>query len=541
MTGAHSDATNETRVFVSDDRDPYAGSLPPFVPIGPAADRNTSLTLVNASRHRDFDYPTTDPAVTVGTSNVTLQSYQRARLDAIDTNASTSRWPAHAPEPTDGVVVNDAYITFLGGSGARLQTTNGTQPMLLPKDGEIHTLVDYRLPTTTEQCVNRDGARRCVSYDVLNTTVVRRLSIGDQQWVNRGRSNRTISYRNATATDTTTMRVEATVRVRVERTTRVIGNSSVDPVESTTNVSTHTVTVSDSRRVAITTNQPAAVHQRVITAPDGDRTVVLTFNGSANATERRLWSTAQVGNATLHNVWGAYSARQSRHATLATRTNERAIDMPHPLGMYLTAVRERPTLERSTQQLNDGEYPEFAERQASPGASQPVALGPRVNVSTAPASYPSRVVIEDAPAVVTNLTDIHGDAIPVTTTHHEQRGATLTLTRLNTSHARLQLTASGTREALPNRTVSLAHAARESVTTGADGTAIVERRGTEVRAYFAGTNVSTASDRYYGSASDTVTFASTFSIYTAIVSLSGALVSVAGLIVLLLPVHYVLR
>lgn len=538
---AHRDAANETRVFVADDPDPAAGSVPPFVPIGPTADRNTSVTLANASQQRDFDYRTTDPAVTVGPSNQTVQSYQRARLAAIDTNQSTSRWPAHAPEPKDGVVVEDAHITFMGGSGARLQTTNGTEPMLLPKRGEIHTLLDYRLPTATEQCTTRDGARRCVSYDVLNTTVVRRLAIGDQQWVSRGRSNRTIAYRNVMATDTTTMRVSATVTVRVERTTRVIGNSSTDLVETARNVSTHSVTVSDTRRVAITTNQPADVRQRVITTPDGDRTVVLTFQGPPNATERRLWSTAQVGNATLHNVWGAYSARQSRNATLATRTGERPVDLPHPLGMYLTAVRDAPTLERSTQQLNDGEYPKLADRQASPGATQPAALGPRVNVSTAPASYPTRIVIEDVSAPVTNLTDVHGDPIPVTTTHHERHAATLTLTHVNASHARLRLTATASGEPLPNRTVSLAHAARETVTTSAEGTAIVQRRGTHVRASFPGTNVSASHSEYYSPASAAVTFAPTFSIYTVIASLSGALVSVAGIIVLLLPLHFLRR
>lgn len=538
---AHSDAANATRVFVSDDPDPAAGSVPPFVPIGPTADRNTSITRGAAARQRDFDYRTTDPAFTVGPSNHTVQSYQQARLAAIEPNASTSRWPAHAPEPTDGIIVKDAYITFMGGSGARLQTTNGTEPMLVPNDGQIHTLVDYRLPTATEQCVTRDGARRCVSYDVLDTSVVRHLTIGDQHWVSRGRSNRTIHYQNVTATETTTMRVSATVTVRIERATRVIGNSSIDPVETTTNVSTHTVTVSDSRRVAVTTNQPADVRQRVITKPDGDRTVVLMFGGPPNATERRFWSTAQVGNATLHNVWGAYSARQSREATLATRTGEQSIDLPHPLGMYLTAVRERPTLERSSQQLNDGEYPEFAGRHALPGAAQPPGVGPRVNVSTAPASYPTRIVIVDAPARVTNLTDIHGDPIPVPTTRHEQREASLTLARLNTSHARLRLTVAKSGEPLPNRPVHLTHASRELVTTSADGTAIVERQGTEVRAYFSGTNVSTSQRSYYGSASAVVTFAPAFSIYTALASLTGGLVSVAGLIVLLLPLHYLLR
>jgi hypothetical protein len=540
----HEDATNESRVFVADDPDPRAGEVPPFVSIGPRADRDTNVTLATAARIRDFEYRTTDPQFAVGVANRTLADYRTDRLAAIEFNQSTSRWPAHAPEPQDGVLVKDAYITFMGASGGQLPATtapNGTAPYMLPRNGSVYTLLDYRLAVADETCEQRDGAQRCVSYRVLNRSVVRRLSIGNQQWTTTGRTARTIDYTDAQAEDTTTLRVSATVTVTVEQVTEVIGNSSTDPIRTDREVQTHNLTVSDSRPVAVTTNQPMAVEQRVIRTADGDRTVVLTFDAPATPSDRRLWSTATVGNATLRNVWAAYSLRRSTNATLATRNGSRSIDLPHPLAVRLTTVRDSPTLTRSDEQLTTGAYPELAATALQPTTEQPPAPGSQVNLSTAPVSVPQRIVIEDAPAPVTSLRDIHGDSIPIRTTRFDQRAAALSLTRINETHARLTLTDKASGEPLGNRSVRVVQATSDSVTTDADGTAVVQRTGSVVRAEFQGTNVSTTRSRYYGPTSARVSFPTSFSIYQAIVSLAGALVSVAGIIILLVPLHYVLN
>lgn len=544
----HRDADNGSRIVVSDDPDPRAGELPPFVPVGPHADRPDAPSLADAATMRDVYYDTSSPQVRVGADDRTLQAHRRARLDAIEQNRTTSRWPAHAPEPRDGVVVEDAYVSFMGATGARLTMatnasdagTNATSgPYLLPRDGQVYSLLDYRIGAPTPTCDDLGDRRRCVAYEVVNRTVVRRLSIGEQTWTARGREHRAIHYSNATAADETTLRLSATITVTVDRVTRVVDAGSGEVRRTNRTRLTSNLTVEDTRRVAVTTNQPLDVTQRIITTTDGERVVVLAFDGPHDPAERRLWSTARLGNTTVRNVWGVYSRRRSTTATIATGDDTRPYELPHVLAANLTARSATPTLRRADGALADGRYPEVARTASVPVTDRPAQLGAHVNLSTAAVRLPTGVVVENAPGRVTRVEDVHGDPVPVTTRTYEERPTALTVERRNESHARLRLRDERTGRPLPDRTVALQHAARETVVTDATGTAVVERSGIHLRATFPGTDWTTDRSRYYAPASAATTFPTPFSIYDALASVAGAFVSVVGFVVLYVPLRIV--
>lgn len=112
-------------------------------------------------------------------------------------------------------------------------------------------------------------------------------------------------------------------------------------------------------------------------------------------------------------------------------------------------------------------------------------------------------------------------------------------TVLNETHARFRLVDGESGASLSGRTLWLNGAAQGRVQTNADGVAVVERRDLFVTASFTGaTNVSR--EIFYGPTETRVAFAQDpFNVYQFMGSLAGALVSVAGLVVLLLPVVYV--
>lgn len=538
----HLGVDTESRIVVADDRDPRAGELPPFVPAGPHADGPGTPSLAAAATMRDIYYWNTTPAFRFGPNDRTLQAHRRSRLRAIDHNRTSSRWPAHAPQPRDGVVVKDAYIAFMGASGAQLTVgrTNTSEPYLLPRSGVVYSLLDYRVGAPAPICEDLGDRRRCVAYEVVNRSVVRRLSIGGQTWVARGREHRAIEYANLTARDVTTLRLSATITVTVDRVVRVVEEGGDREVRRRNRTRlTDNLTVTDTRRVAVTTNQPLRVTQHVITTTDGDQTVVLAFDGPRRPAARRLWSTAHLGNVTLHNVWGVYSQRRSTNATIATSNGSWPYDLPHVLGVHLTARTATPTLDRANDRLGSGPYPQVGRVPRIPVSNSPARLGPHVNLTTAPASIPTRVVIEDAPGRVRRVEDIHGDPIAVTTRTYEQRPTTLTVTRLNGSHARVRLRDATTGRPLPARPVTLQHAVQERVVTDADGTAVIERAGLYVRATYPGTTLTAGRSQYYAPAQAAVTFPTPFSLYEAILSLMGAFLSVIGFVVLYVPLRIV--
>lgn len=545
---AHRDVDNASRIVVSDDPDPRAGDLPPFVPVGPSADRPDGPSLADAATMRDIYYDSSSPQFRFGAANRTLQDHRRARLDAIEQNRTTSRWPAHAPEPRDGVVIEDAYVSFMGATGARLTMATNTSaggpnatsgPYLLPRDGQVYSLLDYRIGTPGPTCDDLGDRRRCVVYEVVNRTVVRRLSIGAQTWTARGREHRAIDYANATARDETTLRLSATITVTVDRVTRVVDDASGDVLRTTRTRRTSNLTVEDSRNVAVTTNQPLDVTQRIITTTAGERVVVLAFDGPRDPATRRLWSTATLGNTTVRNVWGVYSRRRSTTATIATGDDRRPYDLPHVLAANLTARSATPALRRADGALADGRYPEVARTASVPVTDRPARLGAHVNLSTAAIRVPTAVVVANPPGRVTRVADVHGDPIPVTTRTFEERPTNLTVERLNESHARLRLRDERTGRPLPNRTVALQNAARETVVTDATGTAVVERTGSHLRATFPGTDWTADRPQYYAPDAAAATFPTPFSIYDALASIAGAFVSVVGFVVLYVPLRIV--
>ena len=169
------------------------------------------------------------------------------------------------------------------------------------------------------------------------------------------------------------------------------------------------------------------------------------------------------------------------------------------------------------------------------------SLREHVNVTSVKPHVPQTIVIENAEQPLSKLVDIHGDAISMDTRTVREHSAVLQATVLNETHARLRLVDGQSGAALSGRTLWLRGASQGRVQTNENGVAIVERRDLFVTASFTGaTNVSRGV--FYGPTETQVTFSQEpFNVYQFVGSLAGAFMSVAGLVVLFLPVVYLQR
>lgn len=571
-----------TRAFISDDRDPDAGALPPFVLSSiPDVIRAENASLATISRVRDFVYPTTQPPYRVGPTQQSLRAYRLTQLRSIHRNDSTSLWLPDS-QRSNGTLVKDAHVTILGtteGTHTRLGTGAETHPgtasdrLLIPRTGTVLMYLDYatRLPDRT--CTIANHTKTCLSYRLLDQDVNRSLRIGTQTWADTSAPPRQLEYAGATATEPTTMAVRAVITSTVAvQTTRYARDGGRWHLSNTTVSERLTLshTVRDRAHVVVTTNQHLDITQTVVHSEAGIDRIILQFAGPQTLSNRRLWSYARFrGSAErVQNVWGIYSQRRYATATrghrllppsnttgslLARNTTQRTqmlaqqlagmrprqttVPFPNVLELRLTAQSRQPTL-RWTQQTRVDAAPEITRVNGFPLAERAAPLDRRVNLSSVPPRGTTTIVITNADQPITDVRDIHNDSIPLTTRTAQERTAILSSTVLNATHARFRLTDATTGHPLSNRTLWLHGAAQGRVTTTADGTVVVERRDLYVTASFSGaTNV--YQNVYYGPAQTRVAFQpDPFNIYQLLISLAGALVSVAAFLVFFVPFAY---
>ncbi|WP_433632991.1 hypothetical protein [Halomicrococcus sp. NG-SE-24] len=574
-----------TRLFVSDDRDPNAGAIPPFV-LSEIDDvvQTEDSTMANVSRMRDFYYATTQPPYRVGPANQTLSEYRRAQLRSIHRNESTSLWLPDS-QRSNGTVVTDAHITLLGtlegthtrlGTAGETRSETGSELLLIPRTGTVITHLDYstRLPNRT--CTVAGDTKTCRNYTLLDQRVNRTVQIGSQTWSSNSETPQQLEYAGATATEPATMQVRATINttVAVQTSTYVRGRDGWQLSNTSTNETlTLSHTVQDTARVVITTNQNLSVTQTVVRSEDGIDRIILRFEGPQTLSDRRLWSYARFQDSTgrVENIWGVYSQRQYANATrgyrlrnrlnttlspsttitnrpnrtrtrqsTVTGTHDQTVSFPNVLELQLAARSRQPTL-RWTGKRGVVSAPKISRTRGFNLSATPAPLDRHVNLTSVPPRGYRTIVVTNVDQPITAVHDIHNDSIPVRTQTVRERNATLSTKTLNETHARIQLTDTATGHPLAGRTLWLSGAATGRVTTNADGVAIVERRDLYVTASFSGsTNVSESA--YYGSAQTQVVFQpEPFNIYQLLRSLAGALVSIAAFFVFFLPFAYMRR
>ena len=574
-----------TRAFVSDDRDPEAGTLPPFVLPGLSdAIRTDNISLANISQMRDFSYTTTQPPHRVGSAQQTLSEYRLAQLRSIYRNESTSLWLPDSNR-SNGTVVKDAHITILGtegGTHTRVDasegntTGNASDRLLIPQTGSILTYLDYSTLLPNRTCTVAGDTRTCLSYTLLDQQVDRGIQIGNQTWSGDAASPRQLGYTDASAIGPTTMQVRATINstVAVQTSTYIRGGDGWQLANTTTSEAlTLSHTVRDRAPVIVTSNQDLNVTQAVVRSEGGIDQIILQFEGPQTLSDRRLWSYARFDGSVgrVRNVWGVNSQRRYVNATRGHRlltqsnttvslpgrntidpnqtlspqltdswTRQKNVSFPNVLEQQLTAERRQPTL-RWTQQTNVASAPEITRVDSFQLSEKAAPLDRHVNLTSIPPRGTTTIVITNVDQPITEVRDIHNDSIPLETQTVPERNATLATTTLNETHARIQLTDATTDQPLPGRALWLSGAAQGRMTTNDNGTVVVERRDLYVTASYPGaTNVSQGV--YYGPAQARVAFQpEPFNIYQLLTSLAGALVSVAAFIVFFLPFAYLRR
>lgn len=574
-----------TRAFTSDDRDPDAGTLPPFVLPGiHDVLRAENASLRNISRVRDFAYATTQPPYRVGPNQQTLSKYRLAQLRSIYRNGSTSLWLPDS-QRSNGTVVKDAHITILGskegtrtrpGAAEENQSGNASDRLLIPRNGSVLTHLDYSTLLPNRTCTVAGNTKTCLSYTLLDQQVDRSVRIGNQSWDSDSASPRQLEYAGANATEPTTMQVRATInsRVAVKTSTYVRGSDGWQLTNTTTDETLSlSHTVEDRARVVVTTNQNLSVTQAIVRSEEGTDRIILQFEGPQTLSDRRLWSYARFEGSAgrVQNVWGVYSQRRYANATrgyrlltrsnttvplptrnttrrnetlaqqlAATRTQQQTVPFPNVLELRLTARSRQPTL-RWSQQTSVASAPEITRVNGFnlPGSAAP--LDRQVNLTSVPPRGTATIVITNVDQPISEVRDIHNESIPLRTRTVRERNATLETTILNETHVRILLTDATTAQPLAGRTLWLSGAAQGRVTTNADGAVVVERRDLYVTASFSGATNATQHVSY-GSAQTRIAFQpEPFNIYQLLTSLAGALVSVAAFLIFFLPFAYIRR
>lgn len=583
---------NDTDVFISDKPDPEAGSVPPFVlPDLEDVDEEENISVAELSQTRDFSYSTTQPPYQVGPDQQTLQEYRLEQLESIERNESTSLWFPDS-ERSNGTLVTDAHVTILGteeGTQTRLESEAGTQndsereSLLVPRDGTVYTHLDYstRIPEGT--CTTTNETRTCLNVTLLDQETDRTLEIGSQSWSGDPETPHQIDYADANASGATTLEVEATItsRLAVQETTYVREGTDWVLSNTTDNETLElSHTVQDEAPVVVTTNQELSIEQTIIESDDGIDRLILEFDGPETLHDRRLWSTAtfEEGAGKIENIWGVYSQRQYETATRGHRpgdelpispdqtesnttvpvlndassgvstgnetleqlpapaTQQETVPFPNSLEKQLAAQRDDPTLEGEPTNLVNP--PELASSNSFSFASEPAPLDKDVNLSSVEPRGQTTLTITNAEQPITEVRDIHGDPIPVSTQTVQERAAQLETEILNDTHAEFHLFEEDTGEALGNKTLWLHGAAQGQVTTDSDGTAVVERSDLYVRASFTG-ETDPAEEVYYSPVETQATFQpEAFNIYQLLMSFTGAFVSIIAFVILYIPFAY---
>ncbi len=585
---------NDTDVFISDKPDPEAGSVPPFVlPDLEDVDEEGNISVAELSQTRDFSYSTTQPPYQVGPDQQTLQEYRLEQLESVERNESTSLWFPDS-QRSNGTLVTDAHVTILGtaeGTQTRLESDAGDQYgneselLLVPRDGTVLTHLDYatRIPEGT--CVTTDQTRTCLNVTLLDQETNRALEIGSQSWSGDPETSHQLDYADADASGPTTMEMEATItsRLAVQETTYVREGTDWVLSNTTDNETLElSHTVQDEAPVVVTTNQELSIEQTIIESDDGIDRLILEFDGAETLHDRRLWSTAtfEEGAGKIENIWGVYSQRQYETATRGHRpgdelpispdqtesnttvpvlndassgvstgnetleqqlpapaTHQETVPFPNVLEKQLAAQRDRPTLD-GEQNTSIANPPELASSNSFSFASEPASLDRDVNLSSVEPRGQTTLTITNAEQPITEIRDIHGDPIPVSTQTVQERAAQLETAILNDTHAELHLFEEETGEALGNETLWLHGAAQGQVTTDSDGTTVVERRDLYVTASFTG-ETDPSEEAYYSPAEAQVTFQpEAFNIYQLLMSFTGAFVSIIAFVILYIPFAY---
>jgi len=584
---------NDTDVFISDKPDPEAGSVPPFVlPDLEDVDEEENISAAELSQTRDFSYSTTQPPYQVGPDQRTLQEYRFEQLESIERNESTSLWFPDS-ERSNGTLVTDAHVTILGteeGTQTRLELDAGDQYgneselLLVPRDGTVLTHLDYstRIPEGT--CTTTNETRTCLNVTLLDQETDRTLEIGSQSWSGDPETPHQLDYADADASGATTLEVEATItsRLAVQETTYVREGTDWVLSNTTDNETLElSHTVQDEASVVVTTNQELSIEQTIIESDDSIDRLILEFDGPETLHDRRLWSTAtfEEGAGKIENIWGVYSQRQYETAMRGHRpgdelpispdqtesnttvpvlngassgvstgnetleqqlpapaTQQETVPFPNSLEKQLVAQREDPTLEGEPTNLVNP--PELASSNSFSFASEPAPLDEDVNLSSVEPRGQTTLTITNAEQPITEVRDIHGDPISVSTQTVQERAAQLESEILNDTHAEFYLFEEDTGEALSNKTLWLHGAAQGQVTTDSDGTAVVERSDLYVRASFTG-ETDPAEEVYYSPVETQATFQpEAFNIYQMLMNFTGAFVSIIAFVILYIPFAY---
>ncbi|ODR82727.1 hypothetical protein BG842_09550 [Haladaptatus sp. W1] len=573
---------NATDVFVSDDPDPTIGALPPFIqPDLRTILQSPNISAANASRARDFTYSTSQPSYEVGPRNQTLAEYRRTNLQNLPHNRSTSAWFPDSNR-TNGTVVKNAHMTILGtqnGTQTRLgrPNTSSQNLFLLPRNGSILAALDYSTAIPNQTCTVTNGTKTCINYSITSQSINRSLRIGSQTWApeettDETEASRPITYTNARATGRTTMVVKGTIttRLAIHKIVSIRTSSGWEQTNVTSNTTLLSHTVRNTAPVVITPNQQLNATQTLVTDNGDLKRIILRLDGPTTFTNRRHWSyaTFKSGQMRLQNVWGVYSQHRYQNATIGTQrpnttlslntsqplvllnrsvnrssplstTSQRTVPPPGVLEKQLIAIRSKPAIARMA--LQTASTATVSRVRTAPLAPEAAPLSPTVNLSSVPPRAPTRVVITNVDQPLNALYDIHGDEIPLKTRTVSEHPASLTLTKQDKRHVRIELTDAQTGSPITNQSIYLHGAVQGRVTTNSDGIAVVTRDESAVEATFRGV-ANDSRGLYYAPSSNQIRFAPTpFNIYSALMALSKGFVAVIAFVLFYLPFHYLRR
>ncbi|TKX87209.1 hypothetical protein EXE43_04430 [Halorubrum sp. SS5] len=238
-------------------------------------------------------------------------------------NATTSVYPPDANRTTRGLIA-DAHATLYAVHPAtRVHLTPTESRQYVAPNGTVRALVDYRLRAPA-------GNRSIVTHEVRAV----RVSIGDEQV--------------GTATDTQTPVINYTTTAAREQPLTVTAEIAVTVGNATSNQTTHTVTVSDTRAVWIYRLRPEAY---TATYPGGD-TGLAVYQGAP-------WHGVTLttdGSQRVRGVWRYYTARATAWDRLvvgrAAGTTRQpspgqplgVVAFPSQIGPRAEPVRDGPTL-----------------------------------------------------------------------------------------------------------------------------------------------------------------------------------------------------
>ena len=515
---------DDARVFFADDKDPKEQDYPDFGHADLGWVTETDEETSTLAKAYDFYYYSSRPQTEVGNENITLSEFRENQLERVSRNSSSSKWPDAAPTPKDGEWVKDAYIAFLGVDGGAEYNgpTAADGAYFIASNGAVLNMLDYRVETPPGDCdVNYDrklingtqqivgGTKACTAYNLADKTVTRRLSIGPQTWVAVG-DERRIEYQGAAATGETTIRLEATIGVEVEKIRTSFdydANNSMWLLQSrNVNRIPKSLTVSDSARAYITSNQELQVRQRVITISEDKKAIVLTFDGPDSLTNRRIWSRATFNEKqALRNVWGMYSVQRYHGGKVATNDHpsSREYHFPHALRMQFTARTDMPAAQyNSNGKVGFTRIPEVIDYQRHQVGTGNTSLPANVNLPTSKVYLYDQIVLENAPDRVQTVYDIHGEPIPLTTEVDQYHQTHFVFTRLEDDRLRIRLE-TGSGAGVPNREVLLSGVSVQTATTNENGVIVVEKTRNVVSAEFVGDDWRVDRNRYYGSAQAT--------------------------------------